>query len=128
MIKFICNGCGTKEIPENLHIPPGESICDCINSCGGVMQLERQPLKEGTTPITSDKEDKGAHYRFMFKGVKFDPYRICKMYGVGGGPREHMLKKILRGSGKGHTEDDLIKELQCCLDRWKEMIKEDKDA
>ena len=35
------------------------------------------------------------------------------------------MKKVLRGSDKGHTEEDLINEIQCCLDRWKEMVKED---
>ena len=70
--------------------------------------------------------DKGSHYRFEFKGVKFDPYRVCKMYGIQGGPQEHMIKKLLRGAGKGHTVEDLVKELQCCLDRWKEMIEEDR--
>jgi hypothetical protein len=63
----------------------------------------------------------------VFKGIKFDPYRIAKMYGLTGGPREHMLKKLLRGEGKGHTEADLLQELQCCLDRWKEMYEEDKE-
>lgn len=79
----------------------------------------------GHPPEEELPEDKGKHYRFVFKGIKFDPYRIAKMYGVKGGPQEHMLKKLLRGQGKGHTEEDLLKELQCCLDRWKEMYEED---
>lgn len=69
--------------------------------------------------------DKGKHYRYEFKGVKFDPYRVARMYDLGGGPREHMVKKLLRGTGKGHTERELIDELQCCLDRWKEMVDEE---
>jgi hypothetical protein len=72
-------------------------------------------------------EDKGKHYRYEFKGVKFDPYRVASLYGLTGGPQEHMLKKLLRGGGKGHSEDELIAELQCCLDRWKEMREEDKE-
>ena len=36
-----------------------------------------------------------------------------------------MLKKLLRGAGKGHSEKDLVTELQCSLDRWKEMMAED---
>jgi len=82
-------------------------------------------VKNTKTPITSSNKDKGAHYRYMHEGVKLDPYRVCKLFIINGGPHEHMTKKILRGSGKGHSEDDLIKELQCCLDRWKEMIEED---
>lgn len=77
--------------------------------------------------IVTPKVDKGSHYRYMYNGVKIDPYRVCKIYGIKGGPHEHMTKKLLRGEDKGHSVEDLIKELQCCLDRWKEMIKEDND-
>lgn len=77
-------------------------------------------------PQTPPDPDKGAHYRrFEYKGVKFDPYRVCQLYDIGGGPREHMLKKLLRGTTKGHTERELVAELQCSLDRWKEMLEED---
>lgn len=70
-------------------------------------------------------EDKGKHYRYSFRGVKLDPYRIGKVYSLGGGPREHILKKCLRGTDKGHTERQVIDEIQACLDRWKEMVLED---
>lgn len=69
--------------------------------------------------------DKGSHYRYTYKGIKLDPYRVCEIYNIGGGPREHMTKKLLRGPAKGHSEQELIDELQCCLDRWKEMVLED---
>lgn len=69
--------------------------------------------------------DPGEHYRYSYHGVNIDPYRICRIYDLGGGPREHMTKKLLRGSGKGHEELELINELQCCLDRWREMYEED---
>ena len=60
-----------------------------------------------------------------FVEFKLDPYRICHEYEVGGGPREHMLKKLLRGGSKLHTGKDVIEELQSCLDRWEEMVFED---
>jgi len=70
--------------------------------------------------------DKGKHYRHIYRGIKVDPYRICQIYDMGGGPREHMTKKLLRGTSKGHDEMQLLDELQCSLDRWREMIKEDR--
>jgi hypothetical protein len=70
-------------------------------------------------------EDMGKHYRYSYKGIKLDPYRVCLLYNVGGGPREHILKKCLRGTTKGHTERQVIDEIQSCLDRWKEMVAED---
>lgn len=71
--------------------------------------------------------DNGKHYRYSFQGVKLDPYRIARVYGVDGGPREHILKKILRGTTKGHTELEVISEVQSCLDRWREMVEEGND-
>lgn len=69
--------------------------------------------------------DPGNHYRYTYKGIKLDPYRICQIVGMNGGPREHMTKKLLRGTDKDHTEMELVEELQCCLDRWREMLVED---
>lgn len=84
------------------------------------------------------QEDTGAHYRYSHRtkvsqadadrgyvDVKLDPYRICSIYQVGGGPREHIVKKGLRGLRKGDTELGLIKQLRDALDRWEEMVKED---
>ena len=83
-------------------------------------------------------EDPGTHYRYTYRqkvtqrdfeagyvDVNLDPYRICNTYEVGGGPREHIVKKSLRGADKGHTEMELIAELQSCLKRWEEMLAED---
>lgn len=70
-------------------------------------------------------DDIGKHYRHEYRGIKFDPYRVCWLYGIKGGPREHIVKKALRGTDKGHTELELINELQACLDRWREMVEED---
>lgn len=89
--------------------------------------------------MTEQAQDIGRHYRYRYIRnltadeiktnkvvVKLDPYRICQVYGVRGGPREHIIKKALRGTGKGYSETELIDEIQCCLDRWKEMLQEDK--
>ena len=84
------------------------------------------------------KRDVGKHYRWTHKQkiteadvirgyivVNMDPYRVCKVWNVGGGPAEHIIKKAGRGVSKGHTELELIAELQSCLDRWKGMVNED---
>lgn len=86
---------------------------------------------------SSVEQDKGKHYRFSFKQrlteqdkengfvvVNLDPYRISATYELGGW-REHIVKKTLRGTEKGHTEQELIDELQCCLDRAKQMLEEE---
>ena len=68
------------------------------------------------------------YYNKKLGGVKADPYRICKLYGIAGGPHEHITKKMLRGVNKDdgiNTELDLIRVVRGQLDRWEEMIKED---
>lgn len=68
------------------------------------------------------------YYNNTYKGIKLDPYRICKVYSIGGGPREQAIKYLLRGTGKTNgpqTELDVIKEVRKQLLRWEEMIKED---
>tara|TARA_Y100000114_G_C11764120_1_gene332346 strand:+ start:35771 stop:36397 length:627 start_codon:yes stop_codon:yes gene_type:complete len=81
-------------------------------------------------------QDYGKHYRYSFRlnlseediangfvMVKVDPYRVSTVYNLGGW-QEHLVKKTLRGTGKGHTEIELIEELQCTIDRAREMYYE----
>jgi len=77
---------------------------------------------------TSEQEPTPDYYNKTFKGIKLDPYRVCKIYDINGGPREHIIKKLLRGVNKNdgiNTELDLISVVEGQLKRWKEMLKED---
>lgn len=67
------------------------------------------------------QEDKGKHYRHSHNGVKIDPYRVILVYHIVHPTHQHMLKKLMRSDKKGHSEVELVDELQCCLDRWKEL-------
>lgn len=86
-----------------------------------------------------EEQDYGKHYRYSFRLnltseeakrgyviVNIDPYRISEVYELGGW-REHLVKKAIRGTEKGHTEDELIEELQCTLDRAKQMREESRE-
>ena len=66
-----------------------------------------------------------SRYRWTWRGVTFDFYRLCRILGINGGPQEHALKKIIRAgkSIKPITQD--IDEAIDSLRRWKEMIEED---
>lgn len=83
--------------------------------------------------------DMGKHYRYSFRlnlsekdiengyvTVNIDPYRISEVYNLGGW-REHIFKKVIRGLDKGHTIDELIEELQCTLNRAKQMREESRE-
>ena len=68
---------------------------------------------------------KNAHYKNDFRGVTFDVYRAIRIFDITEPERQHMFKKLVRGSRKGHTTTELLDELQCCLDRWREIVQED---
>lgn len=64
-------------------------------------------------------------YNITYKGVKLDPYRILKEYGITHPAQAHAIKKLLR-CGKSHK--DLPPDIQECIDtlvRWRQMIEED---
>lgn len=56
--------------------------------------------------------------------LSLDPYTIGELYQVGGGPREQVMKKSLRGTGKGQTEQALVDDIQSAIDRWREKLRE----
>ena len=68
------------------------------------------------------------HYRrYHYRGIKLDPYRIARIYDMRGGPREQIMKKCLRFTDKGQTEEQVEAEIRSALDRWREMLQEDKE-
>ena len=73
-----------------------------------------------------EPKDLGQHYRYTYKGVKIDPYRILDVYQITHPAHQHAIKKLLRlGRSVKDTEQDL-KEVIMTLERWLEMIGEDK--
>jgi len=70
--------------------------------------------------------DAGKHYRYDFKGVKIDPYRIASVYQVTDPALFTILKKTLR---QGRAHKDLTQDLRdiiCAAERKLEMMKEDR--
>jgi hypothetical protein len=57
--------------------------------------------------------------------IKMDPYRICDIYEMKGGPREQITKKGLRWTDKDHSERQVIKEIMQACERRIEMMDED---
>lgn len=58
--------------------------------------------------------------------VSLDPYRVAQVHDMRGGPREQILKKCLRFTSKGDSEDKVIADIRSALDRWEEMREEDR--
>jgi hypothetical protein len=48
--------------------------------------------------------DTGTHYRFMYKGIKLDPFRIAKIYEINDFALQTILKKCLCAGERGHKD------------------------
>ena len=73
----------------------------------------------------SNSTDLGKHYRFSYKGVKLDPYRIFTVYEISHPAQQHAIKKLLRAGKSVKSLEQDIDEVMITLSRWKEMMKED---
>ena len=65
------------------------------------------------------------HYQFTYKGIKLDPYRILKVYGISDPAQQHAIKKLLRAGESVKSLKEDIKEVIVSLTRWLEMLEED---
>lgn len=70
--------------------------------------------------------DTGKHYRFEYGGVKLDPYRIFRVYGITDPALQHAIKKLLVAGGRGRKDvsQDIEESIQS-LQRWQDMQLED---
>ena len=75
--------------------------------------------------IQTIKEDAGKHYRYSYKGINLDPFRIAEIYGITDFALLTILKKTLRG-GRAHKDlKQDLKDIICAAERKLEMMEED---
>lgn len=67
------------------------------------------------------------HYQFTYKGIKLDPYRILKVYGISDPAQQHAIKKLLRAGESVKPLKEDIKEVILSLTRWLEMMEEEEE-
>ena len=65
------------------------------------------------------------HYKYSFKGIKLDPYRILSVYKIANPAHQHAIKKLLRAGQSVKSLEQDIDEVIMTLNRWKEMLVED---
>lgn len=65
-------------------------------------------------------------YRWSWKGVTFDFYRLCEILGICHHAQAHALKKLIRAGRSVKSIDQDIDETIDALLRWKEMLAEDR--
>jgi len=83
------------------------------------------PITETSTTNTKDSTVKYKHYKYSYKGVKLDPYRILEIYNITCPAQQHAIKKLLRA---GNSVKDLKQDVQEVIDtlqRKLEMLEED---
>ena len=64
-------------------------------------------------------------YTWTYQGVTFDFYRLCEILGIKSHAQAHALKKVIRA---GKSIKPLVVDIQesiDCMERWKEIAKED---
>lgn len=75
------------------------------------------------------QEDVGSHYRYQYKGVKLDPYRVFLVWGVTDPALQHAIKKLGMAGQRGGKdfERDLL-EAKASIERRLEMLGEDNES
>lgn len=66
-----------------------------------------------------------SHYDYQFNGVKLDPYRILKVYGITDPAIQHAIKKLLRMGRSIKSDQEDVEEAIQSLERWKVMKAEE---
>lgn len=64
-------------------------------------------------------------YKWSWKGVSFDFYRLCEILGIKHHAQAHAMKKLIRAGRSVKPIDQDIDETIDALLRWKEMLNED---
>lgn len=91
------------------------------------MSTAKKRVKD-TEDLTVKKDNPTpSHYNFHYKGVKIDPYRILHEYGITHPAHQHVIKRLLRAGKSVKSLEKDIDESIDALNRWKEMIKEEKE-
>ena len=99
-----------------------DDVCEALKANVSDGRKFSGTLSGSCTPFTGNTS---SHYRHSYKGIKLDPYRIARVYDMRGGPREQIMKKCLRFTDKGQTEQQVVNEIRDALDRWQAMLDED---
>ena len=68
-----------------------------------------------------------SYYKYSYKGIKLDPYRILDIYKITCPAQQHAIKKLLRAGNSVKELKQDITEVIDTLKRKLEMLEEDSD-
>lgn len=85
------------------------------------------PANPNAVVLEKDTEtEMVGYYDKKFNGKRVDVYRVLKIFGITEPAQQHAIKKLLRAGKSIKTLEQDIDEVIQSLNRWKEMLKEDK--
>ena len=102
---------------DNLATRIDDSTYECLRA------IKAKELKQ----INYDANmDTGKHYRYVYKGIKLDPFRIAAIYNVNDFAMQQIIKKCLCSGNRGHKDkrQDLL-DIITAARRAIEMLDED---
>lgn len=73
----------------------------------------------------SNKPDPGKHYRFSYKGIKLDPFRLARVYKVTNPAQFTILKKSIRMGTGGKSKEQDLRDIISAAERELELMQED---
>jgi hypothetical protein len=74
----------------------------------------------------AEEQDPGKHYRFRYRGIHLDPFRIAHIYGINDFALQTILKKCLCAGNRGHKDfKQDLKDIISAAERRIEMLDED---
>lgn len=91
-------------------------------TCTEVSYVE-EPVEPPVQEVTPQEDY--SYYKYSYKGIKLDPYRILQVYNVTCPAMQHAIKKLLRAGQSVKELKQDIKEVIDTLKRKLEMLEED---
>lgn len=109
----VCRNCGRND-PNEFYVKN--------------FMMNKEPKYDTFSVSVDDKPDTGKHYRYQYKGIQIDPYRIFRVYGITDPAIQHAVKKLLVAGSRGSksTAQDIQESIDA-LARWQSMEQEDSE-
>jgi len=102
-----------------------EELVEVIMESLGILHYRPESLEL----IEEDSQElkEYEHYKYSYKGIKLDPYRILDIYKITCPAQQHAIKKLLRAGNSVKELKQDITEVIDTLKRKLEMLEEDSD-
>lgn len=92
-----------------------------------IIDIKAHAAKIRDENLSKEQKPLDKHYKYTYKGIKLDPYRIFRVYNISSPEQQHAIKKLLRAGNSVKDLQQDIQEVIMTLNRWLEIIEEDKE-